>query len=480
MQRTGHRHWTRRQFLAAARRQRPPLRERRRPAGAAEGDRALVAITLDLEMSRNFPGLDRHALGLSRKGNLNDETKRYTVEACRRVKAAGGVLHCFAVGRVFEQESVDWLKEIVAGRPSRRQPHLRPRQRAGDAAGGRPVPLPAGALADRGPDSGRRHPRQHPPRRPRRCKRGSASRRPAFALPAASRTGCAAGPTCGRCSAQQGFGWVSSLYPRHPNTPAGEEPGAAVYDSIVQAQADAQPFVYPDGLVEVPMSPISDIGAFRTGRWRLEWFLKAVELGVAWAIEHRAVFDFLGHPSCLYVTDPEFRAIDLICDLVRKAGRKRQSWAWTPWRNGPGCARARLVRGCEGSAPRVRRANRVGVRFTRKNQQFSNCLLAVYDFGRTIQVGLGAGDVLMGFTDARRKAIDSLRSGLFRCEDDQVADGRNLLGALVVTPEEVVELLQRCRGSQHECVPTIGTGKLSSTSSNQSKMRNNGTSKSTF
>ena len=119
-----------------------------------------------------------------------------------------------------------------------------------------------------------------------------------------------------------GFGWVSSLYPWHPNTPAGEGPGAVLYDNIVRAQADAQPFVYPDGLVEVPMSPISDIGAFRTGRWRLEWFLKAVELGIAWAIEHRAVFDFLGHPSCLYVTDPEFRAVDLICELVRKAGPK--------------------------------------------------------------------------------------------------------------------------------------------------------------
>jgi hypothetical protein len=78
--------------------------------------------------------------------------------------------------------------------------------------------------------------------------------------------------------------------------------------------------VYPDGLVEVPMSPISDIGAFRTGRWRVEWFLKAVRLGVEWAIEHQAVYDFIGHPSCLYVTDPDFRAIDLICDLVRKAG----------------------------------------------------------------------------------------------------------------------------------------------------------------
>jgi hypothetical protein len=68
------------------------------------------------------------------------------------------------------------------------------------------------------------------------------------------------------------------------------------------------------------MSPISDIGAFRTGRWRLESFLKAIELSLTWAIEHRAVFDFLGHPSCLYVTDPEFRAVDLICELVRRAG----------------------------------------------------------------------------------------------------------------------------------------------------------------
>ncbi len=67
------------------------------------------------------------------------------------------------------------------------------------------------------------------------------------------------------------------------------------------------------------MSPISDITAFRAGRWKLEWFLKAIRQAVDWAIEHRAVFDFLGHPSCLYVTDPEFRVIELMCDLVRRA-----------------------------------------------------------------------------------------------------------------------------------------------------------------
>src|SRR3954464_7454673 len=80
-------------------------------------DKALVAITLDLEMSRNFPTWETTHWDYE-KGNLNAPTKRYATEACRRVRAAGGVLHCFAVGRTFEQERVDWLADIVkAGHP---------------------------------------------------------------------------------------------------------------------------------------------------------------------------------------------------------------------------------------------------------------------------------------------------------------------------------------------------------------------------
>ena len=70
------------------------------------------------------------------------------------------------------------------------------------------------------------------------------------------------------------------------------------------------------------MSPISDIGAFRSGRWKLDWFLKAVRRAVEWAIDKRAVFDFLAHPSCLGVVDPEFRTVDLILDTVKRASGK--------------------------------------------------------------------------------------------------------------------------------------------------------------
>jgi hypothetical protein len=102
------------------------------------------------------------------------------------------------------------------------------------------------------------------------------------------------------------------------------EPTEAVFDAIVAAQPKSQPFVYPSGLVEVPMSPPSDITSFRSGRWKLPWFKEAVRRGVQWAIDHGAAFDFLGHPSCLCVTDPKFETIEMICQMVGDAGEKAE------------------------------------------------------------------------------------------------------------------------------------------------------------
>ena len=43
-----------------------------------------------------------------------------------------------------------------------------------------------------------------------------------------------------------------------------------------------------------------------------------------WAIENKAVFDFLAHPSCLGYRDPDFRAVELICSLVKNSQGKAQ------------------------------------------------------------------------------------------------------------------------------------------------------------
>lgn len=283
-------------------------------------DRAQIAITLDLEMSANFPKWENTHWNYA-KGLLNDETKQYTVEACKRVKAHGGVIHCFAVGRVFEQENVDWLKEIAktghpvgnhtydhvnvkATKPEdlqfrfRRSPWLIDGQKPGQVIAEN-IRLTTAALKTRiGVDAA------------------------GFRTPGGFPNGLEDVPNIRKLLLDQGFTWASSKYPKHTPAKLETEPDETMFESIVKGVEASQPFAYPDGLIEIPMSPISDIGAFRTGKWKLDWFLKAIRRGVEWAIEKRAVFDFLGHPSCLYVVDPEFKTIELICDLVKKVGDK--------------------------------------------------------------------------------------------------------------------------------------------------------------
>lgn len=296
-------------------------------AGAGTGlgtyrGKAQIAITLDLEMSRNFPQWETTHWDYE-KGNLNEETKRYSVEAARRVKAAGGLLHFFVVGRVLEQADVSWLREISeAGHPLGNHTYDH-------------VNVLAGRVEDlqfrfqRSPWLLRGMSVQEAIRENIRLAGEAMKSRlgieaAGFRTPGGFHGGLREHPGIRSMLQELGFGWVSSLYPSHPNTQPMEEPSGAVLQGIVEAQKQAQPFVYDDGLVEIPMSPISDIGAFRGGRWKLEWFLRSVRECVEWTIETGGVFDFLAHPSCLYVVDPEFRAIDLICELVGGSGGRAE------------------------------------------------------------------------------------------------------------------------------------------------------------
>jgi peptidoglycan/xylan/chitin deacetylase (PgdA/CDA1 family) len=280
--------------------------------------KALIAVTLDLEMSRNFPAWEDTHWDYE-KGNLNAPTKKYAVEAARRVKAHGGRLHFFAVGQVFEQPSLDWLKEIVqAGHPvgNHTYDHVNVLARRPEEIQYRFNRAPWLIEGKQPADVIRENIRLASAALKTRVGVEAAG----FRTPGGFANGLADRPDVQAMLQDLGFGWVSSKYPAHANSAPGREPDAKVLDSIVAAQKEAQPFVYPKGLVEVPMSPISDIGAFRNGRWKLEWFLKALRLALEWVIDHGAVFDFLGHPSCLYVTDPDFKAIELICEMAAKAG----------------------------------------------------------------------------------------------------------------------------------------------------------------
>jgi peptidoglycan/xylan/chitin deacetylase (PgdA/CDA1 family) len=285
------------------------------------GGKARIAITLDLEMSRNFPTWDQTHWDYE-KGNLDGATKRYALEAARRVKAQGGLIHFFAVGQTLEQEDVSWLREIIdAGHPVgnhtydhvnvkatrlediqyrfRRAPWLVEGKTPSEVIAAN-IQLADAAL---------------------RKRLGIAPR--GFRTPGGFANGLDDRRDLQDLLKKMGYTWVSSRYPAHAIADtSGKRPDSKVMAAIMDAQEPAQPYVYPSGLAEIPMSPISDVTAFRTGRWPLDAFLEAIKAGVARAIEHRVVFCFLGHPSCLVAVDPQFRTIDAICHQVHEAGRE--------------------------------------------------------------------------------------------------------------------------------------------------------------
>jgi peptidoglycan/xylan/chitin deacetylase (PgdA/CDA1 family) len=281
-------------------------------------EKALIAISLDLEMSRNFPNWEETHWDYE-KGNLDAPTKQYAVEAARRVKERGGLVHFFALGQTMEQPNVDWLRAIVAqGHPignhsydhvnikATRSEDIQFRfQRSPWLIEGK---TPSEVIASN-------------IRLAESALKSRIGIAPAgFRTPGGFNNGLVDRPDLQAMLLKFGYTWVSSKYPAHSMGKIGVFPDRSVMAAIVAAQAHAQPFRYPSGLLEVPMSPISDVTAFRAGRWPLEAFLQAIRLAISWAIEHRAVFSFLAHPSCLVVTDPGFQAIELICDLTRDAG----------------------------------------------------------------------------------------------------------------------------------------------------------------
>ncbi|MCA9078037.1 MAG: polysaccharide deacetylase family protein [Planctomycetaceae bacterium] len=285
--------------------------------GESTERKAQIAITLDLEMSRHYPTRGMMEWDFQ-KGNLDDATKRYSVEAAKITKERGGLIHFFCVGRVLEHESVEWLEEIHAGGHPignhtydhvyvlaktreeiqfrfKRSPWLIEGQEIDEVIREniRRVELAMGQRTDI-PVNG-------------------------FRTPGGFAMGLEGREDIQQMLLDLGYTWASCKYPKHEYGEPMQEPSPEVYADIVRAQAEAQPFVYPTGLVEIPMSPISDVGAFRSTYWKLDYFLKAVRMGVEWAIENRAVFDFLAHPSCLVVEDPKFETIKLICDLVEQS-----------------------------------------------------------------------------------------------------------------------------------------------------------------
>jgi peptidoglycan/xylan/chitin deacetylase (PgdA/CDA1 family) len=289
---------------------------------APEPAKAQIVITFDLEMSRHYPQRGMMEWDFQ-KGNLDDATKQYAVEAALRVRDRGGVIHFFCVGRVLEQPDVEWLKGLAAdGHPIGNHTYDHVNVLAQSAVETqfrfqRSPWLVEGRTAE---DVIRENIRITTLALEERC----GIQANGFRTPGGFATGLEGREDLQQMLLDQGFKWVSSKYPAHKAGEPMQRPGADVFADIRRAQAEAQPYVYPTGLIEIPMSPISDVGAFRTNYWQRSEFLRAVREGIEWAVEQGGVYDFLCHPSCMLVEDPEFETVELIADLVEQSGDRAE------------------------------------------------------------------------------------------------------------------------------------------------------------
>jgi polysaccharide deacetylase len=290
------------------------------PGPAADTSKALVAITFDLEMSMRYPTCDQMEWNYE-KGLLDDASKSYTLEAVRHVKAIGGRMHNFVVGRVCEQENVEWLEELHREGPrfgnhtydhvyirATRVEDIQPRfQRA------------PWLIEGKGPQEVIRE-------NILMCERAMQARlgfRPqGFRAPGGFSDGISTRPDVRLMLLSLGYDCACTRYTAHPVTKPGDAPTARNLRGIVSAQKAAQPFIYPSGLIEVPASPITGVVAFRTCRWRLSTFQQAIRGCLQWAIENRAVFDFTCHPSVSGVVDPGFETLGMVLEIIQKAGER--------------------------------------------------------------------------------------------------------------------------------------------------------------
>jgi peptidoglycan/xylan/chitin deacetylase (PgdA/CDA1 family) len=252
------------------------------------------------------------------KGNLDDATKQYAVEAARRVQKRGGRIHFFCVGQVLEQPDVDWLKQLAAeGHPigNHTYDHVNVKAAAPQETQFRFQRAPWLVRGKTAAEVIRENIRLTTLAMKERAGIEDAG----FRTPGGFANGLADRPDLQQMLLDLGFTWVSSQYPPHERGAVGQSPTAAVFESVVAAQKQSQPFRYPSGLIEVPMSPISDVTAFRSQHWKLKDFLAALRMAVQAVIGAGGVFDFLAHPSCLVVEDPSFESIELLCQLVHDA-----------------------------------------------------------------------------------------------------------------------------------------------------------------
>ena len=289
------------------------------PRPAAPTDEALIAITMDLEMSRHYPQRGELEWDYC-KGDLDETAKAYAVAVCQRVKRAGGTVHGFLLGRTLEQPKVDWLIEMLGdghALGNHTYDHVKLNARTAETVQARFRRCPWLIEGQTPRAAVQRNIRLTELAMQHRLGKQPDGFRTPYGYPA----GLGKRPDLQTLLLEMGYHWVSSQY-RQPQNLKQSRPTAANYAAITRCVKQSQPYTYPTGLIEIPLSPLTDVNAFRSRRWTLSEFVRSVRHGLLWAIKNHGVYDYCFHPSVLCIEDPDLQVIDMICNEVRQAGSR--------------------------------------------------------------------------------------------------------------------------------------------------------------
>ncbi len=267
---------------------------------------AALSLTFDVEMCTNFPYWG--SVWDHRKGAIDAETKRYVGKLAEIARETGVRFQWFVLGSSLEDPDVEYLKRLTADGHavgSHTYHHVNVKAKGWDDLQAVYRSDPALRLRFSSPIAAIRNEIETTSALIRE-RLGAAPR--SFRTPGGFAEGLADAPAVSDLLREHGFRCVSSHY-RFPLPATGAGDGAARAEALHWSITHLQPYRYPNGLLEIPMMGLSDIGAFRTLDLERQEWIRLLEGGVDLAAERSLVFSVLMHPCVLACRDPHAASV---------------------------------------------------------------------------------------------------------------------------------------------------------------------------
>ncbi len=270
------------------------------------GHRSAMVLTFDHEMCTNFPY--RNSVWDHRKGEIDVETRAYSIEQTAIAKRYQVMLTYFVVASALEVADIAYLQQMVhAGYEIGNHTYSHVNVTAIQVDDLRGIYATQPALV------GQRDTRTVICDEIRAANELIVQKlgvRPlGFRAPYGFTDGLDQQLWLRTALREQGFLYASS---RYYGWDLWDERLADAGIDNTRLLADllaAQPYIHSDGLWEYPIATPTDCHVFRPWRWPLNRWIELVKQLIDLSYEHGLLFDLCCHPSILAICDPEHTTI---------------------------------------------------------------------------------------------------------------------------------------------------------------------------